>query len=82
MSKSLRRCEVIELSNSLNCNIVVLNPNEVSAVDQVSLQIRFDEFMIETAKVAEAYDVHVGFEYVSWDNTIINSLAQIQAFCQ
>jgi len=77
MKKSLRRCEeVIELSNSLNCNIVVVNPNEASTQDLGNLQMRFDEFMVETAKIAEAYDVHVGFEYVSYDDRIVNSLTQ------
>jgi 2-keto-myo-inositol isomerase len=77
MKKSLRRCrEIIELSNSLNCKMVVVNPNEVAATERVLMQRKFDEFMIETAKIAEAYDVQVGFEYVSYDNRIINSLAQ------
>ena len=76
MAKSLHRCtEIIELSNSLNCDIVVVNPNEV-ATDRVAAKIRFDEFMIQTAEIAQDHDVRVGFEYVSYDNRIINSLAQ------
>lgn len=76
MISSLGRCtEVIELSNSLNCDTVVVNPNEVAA-DQDTMKKRFDEFMIQTARIAEDHDVRVGFEYVSYDNRVINSLRQ------
>ena len=76
MTKSLRRCtEVIELSNSLNCDIVVVNPNEVGT-NQGEIRARFDEFMIRTAKIGEDNNIRVGFEYVSYDDRIVNSLCQ------
>jgi 2-keto-myo-inositol isomerase len=75
MAKSLLRCtEVIELSNSLNCDTVVVNPNEVAA-DQDVMRTRFDEFMIQTAEIAEDHDIRVGFEYVSYGDRIVNSLS-------
>jgi len=76
MIKSLRRCtEVIELSNSLDCETVVVNPNELG-VSSDTIRERFDEFMIQTAKVAEDHNVRVGFEYVSYDDRVVNSLKQ------
>jgi len=36
---------------------------------------RFDAFMTDVAGIAEAHDVRLGFEYVSYDNRVINSLA-------
>ena len=75
MAKSLLRCtEIIELSNSLNCDTVVVNPNEITA-DQDFMKSRFDEFVIQTAKIAEDHNVRVGFEYVSYDDRVINSLS-------
>lgn len=77
MIRSLRRCEeIIKLSASLNCKIVVVNPNEVTAGERVNMAGKFDEFMTEAAKVAISYEVLLGFEYVSYDNRIINSLGQ------
>jgi len=76
MTKSLGRCtEVIELSNSLDCDTVVVNPNEVGA-GQRTIGERFDEFMIQTTKIAEDHNVRVGFEYVSYDDRVVNSLKQ------
>lgn len=76
MIKSLHRCaEVIELSNSLDCNTVVVNPNEVG-VNRSGMMPRFDEFMIRTARIAEERNVRVGFEYVSYDDRVVNSLSQ------
>jgi len=75
MAKSLIRCtEIIELSNLLNCDTVVVNPNEVAAHQEV-MRSRFDEFMIQTAKIAEGHNVRVGFEYVSYDDRVVNSLS-------
>jgi 2-keto-myo-inositol isomerase len=77
MSKSLRRSEqLIELSRALHCGILVVNPNETTERERAILRSRFDEFMLAAAKIAESCDVCLGFEYVSYDNRIINSLAQ------
>jgi 2-keto-myo-inositol isomerase len=77
MIRSLRRCEeIIQLSSSLNCKIVVVNPNEVTATERVNMEKRFDEFMIKAAEISVTHDVLLGFEYVSYENRIINSLAQ------
>jgi len=76
MTKSLRRCnEVIELSHSLDCDTVVVNPNQVAA-DQSAMRARFDEFMTQTATIADDHNVRVGFEYVSYDDRVVNSLSQ------
>ena len=76
MAKSLTRCkEVIELSNSLNCNTVVVNPNEIGA-DQSAMSARFDQFMTQIATIADDHNVRVGFEYVSYDDRVVNSLRQ------
>jgi 2-keto-myo-inositol isomerase len=77
MSKSLRRSEqLIELSRSLDCGILVVNPNETAERERAITRSRFGDFLLATAKIAESHDVRLGFEYVSYDNRIINSLAQ------
>jgi 2-keto-myo-inositol isomerase len=77
MVRSLRRCEeVINLSSSMNCNIVVVNPNEVAGAERANMAGKFDEFMNQARTIAENHNVRLGFEYVSYDNRIIHTLVE------
>ena len=77
MKGSLQRCEeIIHLARSLNCDIVVVNPNEVKSPEQSKMATRFDELMNQTGKMAKDHHVRLGFEYVSYDERVIHSLAE------
>lgn len=77
MSKALNRCEkVFQLCHSIDCNVAVVNPNEASPLQRKKLTERFDRLVIESAKIAEKYNVRIGFEYVSYDDRVVNTLKQ------
>jgi 2-keto-myo-inositol isomerase len=77
MSRSLRRCEeVLSLCRSLDCDILVVNPNEVSEPDRVVMARKFDDFMNETNRIADNLGVRLGFEYVSYEDRVVHSLSE------
>jgi len=78
---SLSRCErIFQLSKELGCEIVVLNPNEFNAGERLVTQEAFDSFVVHAALAASRFDVKLGYEFVSYDNRLVNTLAEsIQA---
>ena len=74
---SVQKCKrIFELCNILECQIAVVNPSDAEPEERPLMLERFDRFMDEIIKMAERYDVRLGFEYVSYDSRIINSLAK------
>ncbi len=77
MSKSLERCErFLQVCSLLECEVAVVNPNEFEASQRAAIQQRFDAFVTETGKIAEKNGVRLAFEFVSYDNRVINSLGR------
>jgi len=77
LDKSTERCaRVFALCNLLECEIVVVNPSDAEPTQRPLMLERFNRFMNEIIKIADKYNVRLGFEYVSYDSRVINSLAQ------
>ncbi len=77
LSKSLERCErFLQLCSLLECGVAVVNPNEFEASQRATMQQRFEVFVTETGKIAEKNGLRLGFEFVSYNNRVINSLSQ------
>jgi len=74
-ARSLERCkEIFNLSNELGCEIVVVNPSEFTDTTRDVMKARFDAFLLKTAEVARTHSVKLAFEYVSYDNRVVNTL--------
>jgi 2-keto-myo-inositol isomerase len=74
---SVQKCKrIFELCNLLECEIAVVNPSDAEPAERSIMLERFDRFMDAIIKMAEKYNVRLGFEYVSYDSRIINSLAK------
>ena len=81
LDKSTEKCRrVFELCNLLECEIVVVNPSDSQPTQRSLMLERFNRFMNEIVKIADKYNVRLGFEYVSYDSRVINSLAQSIAY--
>jgi len=81
LDKSIEKCRrVFELCNLLECEIAVVNPSDSEPTQRSLMLERFDCFMNEIVKIGDDYNVRLGFEYVSYDSRIINSLAQSIAY--
>ncbi len=77
LERSVQKCKrVFELCNILECEIAVVNPSDAEPAERSIVHERFDRFMDEIIKMAEKFNVRLGFEYVSYDSRIINSLAK------
>ena len=77
MKKSLARCErIFELSRDLECEIVVVNPNEFETGEKARMQKAFDLFIKRTAEIAAGFSVRLGYEFVSYENRIVNTLEE------
>jgi 2-keto-myo-inositol isomerase len=75
MSKSLARAlEVAKLCNDLDCNILVVNPANFRSGQKNVVQNRFDTFIENVAQICEEQGVKVGYEYVSYDDKVVNTL--------
>ncbi|MGO9643296.1 MAG: sugar phosphate isomerase/epimerase family protein [Candidatus Bathyarchaeia archaeon] len=74
---SVQKCKrIFELCNLLECEIAVVNPSDAEPAERSIMLERFDRFMNEIIKMAKRFNVRLGFEYVSYDSRIINSLAK------
>jgi 2-keto-myo-inositol isomerase len=74
-ARSLGRCEeIFKLSRELECNIVVVNPNEFESGMRAATEKAFDSFITQAARIASAYSVKLGYEFVSYENRVINTL--------
>ena len=77
LSGSVQKCKrIFELCNLLECEIAVVNPSDADPAERSIMLDRFDQFMAQIIEIAEAYHVKLGFEYVSYESRIINSLAK------
>jgi 2-keto-myo-inositol isomerase len=77
MTKSLARCErILELSRDLECEIVVVNPNEFEIGQSARMRKAFDLFIKRTAEIAAGFSVRLGYEFVSYDNRTVNTLKE------
>ena len=73
---SLERCEeIFSLSSELDCDVVVVNPNEYKSGLQLKTEEAFDSFIIEAAKIASKFSVRLGYEYVAYEDRVVNTLA-------
>lgn len=76
MTKSLGRCErIFKLSRELECEIVVVNPNEFEFGMRAETQKAFDSFIKRAAEIASKFSVRLGFEFVAYENRVINTLS-------
>ena len=77
MASSLVRCErVFKLSRDLGCGLVVVNPNEFSEGKREEMQRAFDLFVDQAAEIATGFSVRLGYEFVSYENRVFNTLAE------
>jgi 2-keto-myo-inositol isomerase len=76
MAASLRRAgEVIELCNKVDCKILVVNPANFTSKEQEKLvEKRFDHFIDRVSELSEERGVIVGYEYVSYNDKVVNTL--------
>jgi 2-keto-myo-inositol isomerase len=75
MTKSLDRCErIFKLSQELECEIVVVNPNEFEFEMRAETEKAFDSFITRAAEIAATFSVKLGYEFVAYENRIINTL--------
>jgi len=71
---------IISLCEILKCKILVVNPNEiVNNIDKNTLKNQTAKFLKNITKIAENCDVKIGFEFVSFENRIINNLEETLA---
>lgn len=76
MTESLGRCErIFELSRELKCEIVVVNPNEFVAGKWAETEKAFDSFITRAAEIASTFSVKLGYEFVAYENRVINTLS-------
>lgn len=76
MVESLARCErIFKLSRELECDIVVVNPNEFESGNDAEVQEAFDSFIMRAAEIASTFEVRLGYEFVAYENRIVNTLA-------
>jgi sugar phosphate isomerase/epimerase len=77
MTKSLARCErIFELSRNFECEIVVLNPNEFEVGQRARVEKAFNSFITRAAEIAATFSVKLGYEFVSYDNRVVNTLKE------
>jgi 2-keto-myo-inositol isomerase len=77
MMESLARCErIFKLSRDLECQIVVVNPNEFESGNGSEMQEAFDSLITRAAEIASKFSVRLGYEFVAYENRIINTLAE------
>lgn len=78
MASSLRRSEeVIELCRKVDCEILVVNPaNFKSSEEKNLIESRFDVFIDLVFDLAKKCDVSIGYEYVSYDDKVVNTLTK------
>lgn len=77
MAKSLARCErIFQLSRDLECEIVVVNPNEFETGQKERAEKAFNSFITTAAETAKRYSVKLGYEFVSYENRIVNTLKE------
>jgi 2-keto-myo-inositol isomerase len=81
MSSSLARtAKVLDLARSVDCNILILNPANFGSPAEVKLvERRFDEFVERVLDLAERRGVRIAYEYVSYDNKVVNDLPKTLA---
>ncbi len=77
MAKSLARCErIFELSRELECEVVVVNPNEFEMGQKERAEKAFDSFIMTAAEIAKGFSVRLGYEFVSYENRIVDTLTE------
>jgi 2-keto-myo-inositol isomerase len=77
MTSSLARCEgIFKLSRDLGCEIVVVNPNEFEGEKEAETKKAFDSFVTRAAEMAGSFSVKLGYEFVSYENRVFNTLAE------
>lgn len=76
MASSLRRAEeVLQLCEKVDSRILVVNPaNFKSPKTEKDVERRFDFFFNRVCDLSEKHDVTLGYEYVSYDDKVINNL--------
>lgn len=84
MASSLARTQrVLDLCNSVDCDILILNPaNFASRSEQSFVEKRFDDFVAPVLDLAEKHGVRIAYEYVSYDDKVINNLRKTVAALQ
>ncbi|MEM3771370.1 MAG: sugar phosphate isomerase/epimerase family protein [Candidatus Micrarchaeia archaeon] len=66
---------IISLCDVINCKILVVNPNEITNNDcKAILKKQTIKFLKIITKIAEKYEIKIGFEFVSFKNRVINNL--------
>lgn len=76
LEKSLSKCEqVFRICNALDCSIVVVNPSEFLPGQKEIMSNKFHDFVTSLMILASRYGVRLGFESVSYDNRVANTLA-------
>jgi 2-keto-myo-inositol isomerase len=77
MKESLDRCEkIFKLSKELECDIVVVNPNEFAPSMKKRTEVAFDSFITKASQLSSEYSVKLGYEFVAYENRIVNTLAE------
>ena len=75
MESSLNRAEaVIALCNDIGSEIIVVNPAKFDPGREVETEKRFDQFIEGVSTKAESHGVKLGYEFVSYDNKVTNTL--------
>jgi 2-keto-myo-inositol isomerase len=76
MTASLARAEqVVALGNKVDSDILVVNPaNFRTATEKKKIEEHFDAFIDQVAAYAEKNGVRIGYEYVSYDDKVVNTL--------
>ncbi len=80
VAKSLARCKrIFQLSRELECEIVVINPNEFEMGQKERAEKAFDSFITTAAETARKFSVKLGYEFVSYENRVVNTLKESMA---
>jgi len=76
MSTSLKRSDqVLELCNNVQCGILVVNPaNFRSSAEEKIVENRFDLFIDQVNDLSKKRGVRIGYEYVSYNDKVVNTL--------
>jgi 2-keto-myo-inositol isomerase len=76
MAGSLKRSQaVLDLCNSIGSGILVVNPaNFKAGQDEKLVEKRFDFFMDRLGELSEKNGIKLGYEYVSYNDKVVNTL--------
>ncbi len=80
MEESLKRAEtVIALCNDVGSDIIVVNPANFNPGWEADTEKRFDQFIENVSVIAEKHRLRLGYEFVSYDNKVTNTLRKTVA---